>query len=484
MGAVLGVCSLSSWVPCLCSGASCLTCRCCPHSKNSIVTRVIYALVLLLGTVVSCVMLSPGVDQQLRKIPGLCSGGAASAVAGISGHVNCEMFVGYKAVYRVCFGMSVSFLAFSLLTVNVKNSRDPRAAIHNGFWFFKIAGMVAVSAGAFYIPEGPFTRVWFVVGTCGAFCFILIQLVLLVDFAHSWNESWVDRMENEDSRTWYAALLSVTVLNYALSLIAAALFYAFYTRPEGCRLNKFFITFNALLCAVASVVSVLPRVQESQAKSGLLQSSIITLYTMFLTWSAMTNEPDRTCNPSLLSIFQQMAVPTAPPLEVENQTAVIIVGTEEPVPTSPYLQWWDAQSIVGLAIFVLCILYSSIRSSNKSQVNKLTLSSNDAAVLEETSVGTLEDVTESGGPRRVEDNERETVQYSYCFFHFMLFLASLYIMMTLTNWYSPDAEYSAMSSKWPAVWVKISSSWVCLSLHRSPGPLCLVPCLTMPYDCQ
>lgn len=31
--------------------------------------------------------------------------------------------------------------------------------------------------------------------------------------------------------------------------------------------------------------------QESQPRSGLLQSSIVTLYTMYLTWSAMTNEP-------------------------------------------------------------------------------------------------------------------------------------------------------------------------------------------------
>lgn len=67
---------------------------------------------------------------------------------------------------------------------------------------------------------------------------------------------------------------------------------------------------------------------------------------------------DRECNPSLLSIFQQIASPTPPTLEIENQTAVVILLTEEPVPTSPYLQWWDGQSIVGLIIFVLCILYS------------------------------------------------------------------------------------------------------------------------------
>lgn len=39
------------------------------------------------------------------------------------------------------------------------------------------------------------------------------------------------------------------------------------------------------------------------------------------------------------------------------------------------------------------------------------------------------------GVHRAVDNEEEGVTYSYSFFHFSLFLASLYIMMTLTNWY-------------------------------------------------
>ncbi|XP_044069116.1 serine incorporator 1 [Siniperca chuatsi] len=463
MGAVLGAFSFASWVPCLCSGASCLMCSCCPSSRNSTVIRIIYAFILLLGTIVACIMLSPGVDQQLKRIPGFCEDGAGSSIPDLRADVNCKMFVGYKAVYRICFGMSMWFLGFSILMINIKNSRDPRAAIHNGFWFFKFVVLVAVTAGAFYIPDGPFTYTWFIVGSGGAFFFILIQLVLLVDFAHSWNESWLDKMETGNSKGWYAALLGVTILNYILSFTAVILFFFFYTKPDGCFINKFFISFNMLFCIVASVVSVLHKVQESQPRSGLLQSSIITLYTMFLTWSAMTNEPDRACNPSLLSILQQIAAPTLAPLEMENQTAVVIIGTEEPVLTSPHLQWWDAQSIVGLAIFVLCILYSCIRSSSTSQVNKLTMASKDSAILAEGS-SSLDLSEDSTGPRRVKDNERDMVQYSYSFFHFMLFLASLYIMMTLTNWYSPDADYT-VTSKWPAVWVKITSSWVCLALY-------------------
>ncbi|KAJ7331990.1 hypothetical protein JRQ81_014170 [Phrynocephalus forsythii] len=443
MGAVLGVCSLASWIPCLCSGASCLLCRCCPNSKNSTVTRLIYAFLLLLSTLVACIMLAPGMEKQLKKIPGFCM------------NYDCEALVGYRAVYRISFAMAVFFFIFSLLMIQVKSSRDPRAAVHNGFWFFKIAAVVGIMVGAFYIPEGPFTTVLFIFGTTAAFFFIVIQLVLLVDFAHSWNESWVERMEEGNSRCWYAALLSCTSLNYILSFIAIVLFYVFYTKPDACSENKFFISFNMIVCIAVSITSILPKVQEHQPHSGLLQSSVITLYTMYLTWSAMSNEPDRNCNPSLLNIISQIAVPTSSPV---NTTA--IVPTLEPQ-KSP--QWWDAQSIVGLIIFVLCLLYSSIRSSNNSQVSKLTLSGSDTVILDDTP--TAGGDAEEGEVRRVLDNEKDAVQYSYSFFHLMLFLASLYIMMTLTNWYSPDAETQTLRSKWPAVWVKIASSWVCLLLY-------------------
>uniref|UniRef100_A0A8C2E719 Si:ch73-267c23.10 n=1 Tax=Cyprinus carpio TaxID=7962 RepID=A0A8C2E719_CYPCA len=373
-------------VSCLCNHAACRRCRCCPQIKGSIVTRIMYAFILLLGTIIACVMLSPGVEQQLKRIPGFCHGGAGSGTPGIEADVQCEIFVGYKAAM-----VAVSVVFFG--------------GLHESYVLYSScpAQFGFVQNLSSYTS---FSLVWFIVGSFGAFCFILIQLVLLIDFAHSWNESWVEKMEKENRKRWYID------------------------------------SFNMLLCVIASALSVMPRIQEYQPRSGapgLLQSSIMTLYTMYFTWSAMTNESDRTCNPSLINI-------------------------EETVPSAPYLQWWDAQSIVGFAIFVLCILYSSIRSSNTSQVNKLTLAAKDTTVVDESCTVSPETAEEVTAPT-VEDNKRDTVQYSYAFFHFMLFLASLYIMMTLTNWYSPDADYSAMTSKWPAVWVKISSSWVCLSLY-------------------
>lgn len=66
------------------------------------------------------------------QIPGFCEGGTGSSIPGVEGHVNCDVLVGYKAVYRVCFGMAMFFLLFSLIMVKVKSSQDPRAAVHNG----------------------------------------------------------------------------------------------------------------------------------------------------------------------------------------------------------------------------------------------------------------------------------------------------------------------------------------------------------------
>ncbi|GFS76035.1 serine incorporator 2, partial [Nephila pilipes] len=127
-------------------------------------------------------------------------------------------------------------------------------------------------------------------GMIGGFLFILIQLVLIIDFAHSWTERWLENYEETQSKGWYCALIFFTVLHYVVSITATVLLFVYYTTDSGgCGVQKFFISFNLICCIILSVVSVLPKVQDALPKSGLLQSSIVMLYVMYLTWSALNN---------------------------------------------------------------------------------------------------------------------------------------------------------------------------------------------------
>jgi hypothetical protein len=263
-------------------------------------------------------------------------------------------------------------------------------------------------------------------GMIGGFLFILIQLVLIIDFAHSWAEAWVGNYEETDSKGWLAALLSITGIFYIGSLAAVVLFYVYYTgvHTGDCRIHEFFISFNMILCVILGVVSILPQIQEHVPKSGLLQSSCITLYILYLTWSAMSNSPDDICKPNIDSMI-------AGNTTVDGMTTTTVApqsGSDEP-PAPKQVHNFDSQSIIGLVIFVLCVLYSSIRTASNSQAARL--SGSDKLLIKDNGEGSNDDPEGN----KVWDNEEEEVAYSWSLFHMMFALATLYVMMTLTNWY-------------------------------------------------
>jgi hypothetical protein len=89
---------------------------------------------LLLGTIVACIMLSPGLATAMQKVP-FCDE-ATSTTSDLlvpnSIKVNCGIAAGYLAVYRLCFGMTLFFLFMALIMIGVRTSKDPRAGIQNG----------------------------------------------------------------------------------------------------------------------------------------------------------------------------------------------------------------------------------------------------------------------------------------------------------------------------------------------------------------
>ncbi|KAH0631274.1 hypothetical protein JD844_005543, partial [Phrynosoma platyrhinos] len=117
-------------VSCLCGSAPCLLCGCCPSTKSSTITRLGFTLFLFLGTLVSIIMIIPGVEAELYKLPGFCEEG--NTFLGTQGKVNCKSFLGHKSVYRMCFATAAFFFLFALIMICVRSSKDPRASIQNG----------------------------------------------------------------------------------------------------------------------------------------------------------------------------------------------------------------------------------------------------------------------------------------------------------------------------------------------------------------
>uniref|UniRef100_A0A182K669 Serine incorporator 1 n=1 Tax=Anopheles christyi TaxID=43041 RepID=A0A182K669_9DIPT len=433
MGAVLGLVSAAN-LACCCTGTACsLCCSLCPSSlkSNSTATRFMYALMLVLGAIVGAIMLAPGLQDFLQKVP-FCANSTSTASNFVPGGetIDCSSAVGYLAVYRICFALVCFFALWAMMMIGVRSSKDPRAALQNGFWGIKFMIVICIAIGAFFIPETGFGPAWMWVGLIGGFAFILVQLVYIIDFAHNWAEAWVSNYEEDESRGWFAALCCATGVQYILSLTGIVLLYVYFTQADDCSLNKFFITINMLLCIGVSILSILPRVQEYQPKSGLLQSAMVTLYTIYLTWSAVANNPDAECNPGFLGIIG----------EKSNKVH------------------FDKTSIVGLIIWLLCILYSSLRSA--SNVSRLP-------DLENQDLTASDDGSNTGGRdgNEVRDNEENAVAYNWSLFHIVFITATLYVMMTLTNWYQPNSSLDTLNANAASMWVKVVSSWMCVALY-------------------
>ena len=113
------------------------------------------------------------------------------------------------------------------------------------------------------------------------------------------------------------------------------------------------------------------------------------------------------------------------------------------VNTDPAVKSIDNQAIIGIVLMFVMVVYASIRTASSSQVGRLGMTSKTGSPgsTETTTLhdeaGATSDVNlmEEGHRQQVYDDEQDQVAYSYSFYHFMLFLASSYIMMTLTNWY-------------------------------------------------
>jgi len=166
------------------------------------------------------------------------------------------------------------------------------------WWGPKVLLWFILLAISWFIPN-PFFMVWGnYIALIGSTIFILLGLVLLVDFAHSWSETCLDNWENSSSNLWQWILIGSTASMYIFTITLTGLLYAFFA-GSGCTLNRFFISFNLALSVLVTIICILPTVQEYNPRSGLAQSGMVAAYCTYLITSAVSNHTHESsaCNP-------------------------------------------------------------------------------------------------------------------------------------------------------------------------------------------
>ncbi|KAI5997898.1 serine incorporator/TMS membrane protein, partial [Pisolithus albus] len=255
---------------CFTSTAASMFCKSC-NCNSSIATRIGFAIIFILNSLLAWLMKTPFAICKIEEwsydyIKMDCAEGKC---------------YGVLAVHRICFALTLFHAILSLSLIGVNDSRGKRASIQNGWWGPKVLLWLILVVATFLIPNGFFMFWGNYVALIGATIFILLGLILLVDFAHTWSETCLEKWEATNLTLWQFILIGSTAIMYIATISLTGILYAYFAGPR-CTLNQFFISFNLALCILITILCVHPVIQVYNPRSGLAQAGMVAAYYTYL----------------------------------------------------------------------------------------------------------------------------------------------------------------------------------------------------------
>ncbi|KAJ6725394.1 hypothetical protein OIU79_003715 [Salix purpurea] len=319
-----------------------------------------------------------------------------------------------QAVLRVSMGNFLFFAIFSLIMIGVKDQNDKRDSWHHGGWIAKMVIWLLLVVLMFFLPDAVIS-VYEILSKFGAGLFLLVQVVILLDFTHTWNDAWVEK----DEQKWYIALLAVSIGCYLAAFTFSGILFMWFN-PSGhdCGLNVFFIVMTMILAFAFAVIALHPAVNGS-----LLPASVISIYCAYVCFTGLSSEPrGYACN------------------GLHNKSKAVSTST----------------LVLGMLTTVLSVLYSAVRAGS----SKTFLSPPSSPKASAGKKPLLEAEEMEEGKEKKKEAEGQPVGYSYTFFHLIFALASMYSAMLLSGWTDTSESSSLIDVGWTSVWVRICTEWI------------------------
>lgn len=278
---------------------SCSSC-CCSVGKGAAAgsrqaSKASYVCLLFLSTLVSWVVQRYGEDgdKSFAELDFECTGADGNLVCSDNGFV-----------LRVSFVNVLFFSLMMLLTTNVPTCTGDRSwrpiagdSFHLGWWsvklviYFGLMVMVPFLPSSFW-DDDENAYAWVARVVSGFF--LLLQVLLLIDFGYALNDDWVERAGDEmENKGWIYGLIAITAVLLAGALGGNAFLFLKY---DGCSQAATFAGLNVGFFVVYMALTLF-RDRYADNPGAVLPTVLVFFYTTFLVWSGTESIPDSSCRP-------------------------------------------------------------------------------------------------------------------------------------------------------------------------------------------
>jgi len=344
---------------------------------------------------------------------------------------NTDKCVGFGAAYRISFTLCIFFLFHAIALYSTSCQK-----LDQGFWLPKIFCLFVLLIISYLIPNEFFDGYTHVARVVGGI-FLLLQIIILIDFAYKWSEDW-----NSDEKNWRAAILFVSVLFFAASIVLLVFMFRWFA-GNGCGLEKFFLSFTIILTFTYTIISI-----TIATPGGILPPAIMSLYAHYVCYNALSSDPNDVCNP-----FEQ------------TDTTQLIIGLIIAAASTTYAAYNLATSNS---------LFGDSEEGGDVE-NAKAVAPKEAPKAEAMSAKA--DDKEKAADQKAERDDKDDEEpeplgpvqaMRNAKFHFIMAAGSMYMAMILTNWSSrQEVQNSQKSYDVGAenMWIKITSQWLTCLLY-------------------